>query len=180
MSLTSDEEPIADPRAMRALTHPVRIALIEALGLHGPLTATAAAAHIGETPTTCSFHLRQLAKYGFVADAGRPGARERPWRLVRPGFRFAMDGEGAGAATEKVFREHYLARLRQHWESDAPSDTALTQVVLHVTPEELAGVVAEMRAVLLKYQDRLPDPSLRPADAVPVEVLAFVHPMRDA
>ena len=59
---------LTDPRAMRAVAHPVRIALLEVLGTEGPLTATQAGEHIGESPTTCSFHLRQLAKYGFIEE----------------------------------------------------------------------------------------------------------------
>src|ERR1700728_5263565 len=78
-----DHEDLVDPKAMRALTHPVRLRLLQALVLEGPLTATQAAEVIGETPTTCSFHLRQLRKYGFVEDAGEPGGRERPWRLAQ-------------------------------------------------------------------------------------------------
>jgi DNA-binding transcriptional ArsR family regulator len=42
---------------LRALSHPVRLALLEALAT-GPLTATEAGELIDETPTTCSFHLR--------------------------------------------------------------------------------------------------------------------------
>ena len=56
----------ADPLAMRALAHPVRIRLLEELTFRGPLTATQAAHYIGESPSSCSFHLRTLAKYGFV------------------------------------------------------------------------------------------------------------------
>lgn len=56
------------------MAHPVRVALLEALSLQGPMTATEAGERIGESPTTCSFHLRQLAKYGFVEEAG--GARD--------------------------------------------------------------------------------------------------------
>ncbi|WP_423202937.1 winged helix-turn-helix domain-containing protein [Micromonospora kangleipakensis] len=67
---------------MRALSHPVRLALMEALG-EGPLTATQAGELIGEIPTTCSFHLRQLARYGFVEEAGGGRGRARPWRLTR-------------------------------------------------------------------------------------------------
>ena len=59
-----------DARTLRALAHPVRVALIETLSVEGPLTATEAGERIGESPTTCSFHLRQLAKYGFVEEAG--------------------------------------------------------------------------------------------------------------
>src|SRR5579875_2072487 len=61
---------ITDARTMRALAHPVRIAIIEVLGLGGPMTATEVGEEIDESPTTCSFHLRQLAKYGFVEEAG--------------------------------------------------------------------------------------------------------------
>ena len=61
---------ITDARTLRALSHPVRLALIEQLTIGGPMTATEVGELIGESPTTCSFHLRQLAKYGFVEEAG--------------------------------------------------------------------------------------------------------------
>ena len=57
---------IADARSMRALAHPLRLRLLEYLALRGPLTATQCAELVGESPASCSFHLRQLAKYGFV------------------------------------------------------------------------------------------------------------------
>ena len=71
-----------DAQTMRALSHPVRIALIEMLSLEGPMTATEVGERIGESPTTCSFHLRQLAKYGFVEEAGGGKGRARPWRMA--------------------------------------------------------------------------------------------------
>ena len=72
---------LTDPRAMRAMAHPVRLALMEALNHHGQLTATEAAEHVGESPSNCSFHLRQLAKYGFVEEAEGGTGRRRPWRV---------------------------------------------------------------------------------------------------
>jgi hypothetical protein len=45
---------VTDPRTLRALAHPVRIALIEALTYGGPMTATEVGERIGETPTTCT------------------------------------------------------------------------------------------------------------------------------
>src|ERR1700716_1224090 len=77
---------LTDARTLRALAHPVRIALIEALGLGGAMTATEVGEQIGESPTTCSFHLRQLAKYGFVEEAGGGKGRARPWRLTSFGW----------------------------------------------------------------------------------------------
>src|ERR1700735_5248760 len=92
---------VNDPKTLRALTHPVRLALLEALTLEGPLTATAAGELIGESPTTCSFHFRQLAKYGFVEEADSGPGRLRPWKLVSVGMKFSDvtdDPEMGGAA----------------------------------------------------------------------------------
>ena len=54
---------LTDPRALRALAHPIRMSLVGMLRVHGPLTATRAAELLGESSASCSFHLRQLAKY---------------------------------------------------------------------------------------------------------------------
>src|ERR1051326_5509959 len=75
-----DRRELRDPQAFRALAHPLRLTLIELLTREGSLTATEAAELTGESPASCSFHFRQLAKYGFVEDAGGGHGRERPWR----------------------------------------------------------------------------------------------------
>src|SRR5580704_17309140 len=121
MSLDASAEPaatmpelarVSDARTLRALAHPVRIALIEELVLGGAATATELGERIGETPTTCSFHLRQLAKYGFVEEAGGGKGRARPWRLTRIGFNISShddpESEIAADALLRLFRERQL------------------------------------------------------------------------
>src|SRR5450755_4931197 len=71
---------LTDPRALRALAHPTRLSLVGLLRRDGPLTATKAGELLGESSASCSFHLRQLAKYGLVEEAGGGKGRERPWR----------------------------------------------------------------------------------------------------
>src|ERR1700743_3030750 len=84
---------VTDARTLRALAHPVRIALLEALLHGGAQTATEAGERIGESPTTCSFHLRQLGKDGVVGEGGRrpgPGAAlaaDVDRHVARPGQR---------------------------------------------------------------------------------------------
>src|SRR2546426_926461 len=73
---------LTDPRALRAYAHPTRIELVGLLRRQGPLTATQAAGLIGESVAGCSFHLRQLAKYGLVEEAGGGRGREKPWRAT--------------------------------------------------------------------------------------------------
>src|SRR5688572_12642744 len=76
-----DETPpaITDPARIRALAHPIRLELIDFLHRVGEATATECAEHIGESVASCSFHLRQLEKYGYIERAERRG-REKPWR----------------------------------------------------------------------------------------------------
>jgi len=72
---------VRDPQALRALAHPVRLRLIGLLRNEGPATATLLGRRLGESSGTTSYHLRELARYGFVAEeVGRGTGRERWWR----------------------------------------------------------------------------------------------------
>jgi DNA-binding transcriptional ArsR family regulator len=177
---------LRDAQALRALTHPVRLQLLQALVLEGPLTATAAAELIGETPTTCSFHFRQLKKYGFVEDDAPPGGRERPWRLARmdhaiPSRTGEPDVDLASGALVRILLEHYIAELRQWWQRSPgyPPDwqeaTGFTDMVLFVTPAELRDLRAELYGPQARYTGRIEDPSLRPPGARPVRMLTSTY-----
>src|SRR5277367_3001468 len=85
---------LTDPRALRAYAHPVRMALVGLLRTEGPLTATRAAELLGASSGTCSFHLRQLARYGLVEEAGGGTGREKPWRATTTST--AWDPAGGG------------------------------------------------------------------------------------
>ncbi|MEV4112039.1 helix-turn-helix domain-containing protein [Nonomuraea sp. NPDC049695] len=76
-------EGLSDPKAMRALAHPARLMILSRLGVEGSATATEVAEIAGITPSAASYHLRMLAKYGFVEDAPPRGdGRERLWKTV--------------------------------------------------------------------------------------------------
>lgn len=180
---------LSDPRTMRAVTHHVRLALLEALDLESPLTATRASELIGEPPNTCSFHLRQLAKYGFVEEAGSGPGRNRPWRLTTFGVQFTdvhddPDTRLAARSLDRMLRERYFSRLQAFYDtrSDYPPEwqaaTGGSQFVLHVSPEELRAVDEEVTAIFDRYRDRMSDPNLRPPGSLPVEVLLFAYPAR--
>jgi DNA-binding transcriptional ArsR family regulator len=179
---------VSDARTMRALAHPVRIALIEALVLGGAMTATEAGEAIGESPTTCSFHLRQLAKYGLVEEAGGGRGRARPWRLTGIGLGLAVPEDAetqlAAAALLRLARERQLERYRTWLQSmasyprrwrDAAEDSAY---ILFLTVEELEQLNKDLSAMLMPlFLERMADPSKRPAGSVPVELLLFSYPI---
>jgi DNA-binding transcriptional ArsR family regulator len=177
---------LTDPRAMRAMAHPVRLALMEALNDAGTLTATEAAERVGESPSNCSFHLRQLAKYGFVEEAEGGTGRQRPWRAVHTGMRFTdvqEDPDTALAATTlaNVFRERWFARARAGLDQRAamPEEwrrvTGMDQFTLYVTPDEMKAFNDEMLALCDGFRERLADPSKRPEGSRAVEHVSFYY-----
>jgi hypothetical protein len=181
---------LRDPRAMRALAHPVRLALMDALILDGELTATQAAQIVGESPANCSFHFRQLAKYGFVEEAGGGTGRQRPWRLKTLAITLNIEDAGEAAAASAgrellaTLHEQAIARLR-NWTATQSlfpkrwrKAYQAKQAIWWVTPEELEQLGEEMLALMLRYSDRLQSPSSRPEGALPVEFLGFAYPLR--
>lgn len=167
---------ITDPKAMRAVTHPVRLALLEALTFRGPLTATQAGDLIGESPTTCSFHLRQLAKYGFVEEAGRGKGRARPWRVRQIGFESSPgSADEAGQVASGALTALALHRQVARHERSRPQGRGHMATVWWVTEEELVELRVELEALVDRFRDRLSDPATRPVDARPVEFVVFTH-----
>jgi DNA-binding transcriptional ArsR family regulator len=183
---------ITDARTLRALSHPVRLALLEELTISGTMTATELGERIGESPTTCSFHLRQLAKYGFVEEAGGGKGRARPWRMTSIGMSFG-DSSGnedpeydiASSTLSLMFRERSFERYRRWMESKASyprrwrNAAQNNEAVFYVTPDELEELNSEVTALLMsKYFDRLADKSKRPPGSVPVEMLIMSWPLQ--
>jgi len=173
---------------MRAMAHPVRLALMEALTHAGPLTATEAAERVGESPSNCSFHLRQLAKYGFVEEAEGGSGRRRPWRVVTTGMRFTDvqdDTETALAAgtLERVLVERLLTRARAGLEQRKllPREwrevTGSMDMTLYVTPDELRELDEQILELLWRYRDRIADPSKRPAGSRTIQYAGFAYPV---
>jgi DNA-binding transcriptional ArsR family regulator len=181
---------VTDARTLRALAHPVRIKLVEELTLGGAMTATEVGERIGESPTTCSFHLRQLARYGFVEEAGGGRGRARPWRIRHIGMTVPGPGKldaAAGLAAEtasRLFRERWLARHQAWQETKAAYPTEWrdaadsSEFLLYLTAGELRQLNDELTRLLTPWlRDRLTDPSRRPPGAVPVELLLLSYPI---
>src|SRR4051812_41338961 len=78
-------EPVVlrDPRAIKALAHPARLAVIDALFTGRRLTATECGEIAGLSASAMSYHLRALEKWGIVRRSDATGdGRERPWEAA--------------------------------------------------------------------------------------------------
>src|ERR1700677_2018194 len=153
------------------------MALVALLRRDGPQTATQAAAAIGESVASCSFHLRQMAKYGLVevADGGR--GREKPWRATAMFTSWYSDAEGA-EVLELALAQQYIAMVMR-WlrgrSAEPPQwrDAAqLGDVTVHLTAAELRSLGDGMQKLVRPYLDRLEDTAARPAGSRPVTVMS--------
>jgi len=177
---------LADAPSLQALTHPTRLALIEAIGLAGTLTATQASTHVGESPTACAYHLRTLARLGFVEEAGGGHGPERPWRLAHASHTVADSDEAAvqaaGQALTAALTERFVGRIRafqlvrRRQSPDVQAATGVLQSIVFATPAELAALRAELLEVMGRFAGRI-DPDQRPAGSLPFEIVTFLHLM---
>jgi DNA-binding transcriptional ArsR family regulator len=168
---------------MRALAHPARIAMLEHLVIEGPATATDCAEFAGLSPSACSYHLRALARFGFVEEdpASAVDGRHRPWRARfialefgdNPGQSVAARAAGrlllgnVRARVEEV-RTGYYDRQDEYppaWRAAAGERLD----VLHVTPEELADIRSRLADLISGYR-RL-DKAERPPGSRRVQAL---------
>jgi DNA-binding transcriptional ArsR family regulator len=160
---------LSDPRAMRALAHPTRLRILDYLYQHGPATATQCAAIVGESPSDCSYHLRTLAKWGFVEGLPARG-RQRPWRPVARTIKWAMHEENAnqyGEATSALLREVVLQdeeRLEQYLlhEADFPEPWRQTvdfaSATAYLTLPELIELKERYHDLIREYLPRTDGP----------------------
>lgn len=179
---------LTDPRALRALAHPIRLSLLGLLRTEGPLTASRAGELLGESSASCSFHLRQLAKYGLAVEAEGGHGRERPWQATAmfthvPEIADSPEFAAASSLFRSVVADRYFDDLMrwlearpdepEEWQRAAPFGDNL----LYLTAAELADLSERTCALLEEYLDRGDKPGLRPPGARLVSWLQLAFPL---
>lgn len=180
---------VTDPTRVRALAHPVRMDLLSFLDDVGEATATECAVHLGQTVANCSFHLRTLAKAGYIEPA-EPRGRERPWRVVSrernitpdpldPASRRAVLELGEISVRREA--ERYIDHLR-HLDHDGVADpeliplTQLTTSAFWATPAETAELIEGLHALMKRFDGRTVDPAIRPGGARMMRLFTAINP----
>jgi DNA-binding transcriptional ArsR family regulator len=187
---TRDEDllRLRDPREIRALAHPARMAIIDALASGDELTATECAELTGLSPSATAYHLKLLQRYGFAEPArARSDARERPWRATDRRTLFDLDtSTPAGAAATAAVGLAYIDSTRALAEAfvaterDEPEEwqnvASLANTDLWLTAEETRAVSATLAAALEPFRSRAlanrPDATRR------VRIMNVVFPHR--
>jgi hypothetical protein len=180
---TADNPTAPDPRALRALAHPLRWHLIDLIGSETTATATRCAEVLGESVASCSYHLGILGKYGYIELVPDQAGKEKPWRLVSRHQNLDpsdLDTEGALAAeaATEAFLDHELVRIKQRlsrYGLEPEPWRAATLVMGNttwMTAEELREITDQLKQLLLTHSERDADPSSRPPGAREVRLFA--------
>jgi DNA-binding transcriptional ArsR family regulator len=160
-----DKIVLSDPRAIRALAHPARLAILEALFPGDELTATECASLTGLSPSATSYHLKALARWGIVEAAhARADGRDRPWKAKGRSIEVSSQVPRGTVLAEGAVLETFLDRNRaliadflDRQASEPPEwrdAVELGSGDYWLTAEELAEVSRELRSVLQPYKDR--------------------------
>jgi|SRR5579862_280058 len=188
MSFTSPAPRLTSPDALRALGHPTRLRILGRLQLHGDSTATECAQEVGESPSSCSYHLRTLARHGFVEEVPTVDGRERRWHAAvvsldfdagtRAGERFQAASALARAAllelSDDAVRE-YLAHERSFSPAWREAASFVHSTVV-ATPAELEEIVSRIQQVLEPYMRSAREKTPRGARFVELSVRAVPKP----
>lgn len=164
---------ITDPLTLRAIAHPIRMRLYEVLITGGPATAAKLSAYVQGAPGSLSYHLRELAQYGFIEEASdlRRDKRERWWRAIPGGVRWSpadflenpAQREALASASQALVARQ-LQRLHdwqsggvQQWGPGWADASIATDTVLYLNQEELRQLGDELGAIITAWGERSRD-----------------------
>jgi len=182
--MTITRRRITSAADMKALAHPVRLDVLELLLVNGAMTASDAAAELGQTPANVSWHLRKLAQHGFVRQAASGPGRRRPWKVVAESLSWTDDAEDEASASawRDVALEREVQRVRAamaNADQEPPAWREATQVHqsrLWLTPDEAHEIGEQIRNLFLTKFDERQDPANRPPEARVMAMMASIVP----
>jgi DNA-binding transcriptional ArsR family regulator len=185
-------ERITDLGGLKALAHPLRVRIIEALSTYGEQTASGLGERLGESSGATSYHLRQLEKHGYVREVeGRGTARERWWERV-PGLIHVnseqLDETEAGRAASRVIMREWLhhreAGVRDVLERGREvlsrrwlEATAMQSASVHVTADQLESLNEEILRLIVDFAEE--HRGQRIPGSRPVSLQYFAFPVID-
>ena len=151
---------------MRALAHPLRLAILELIHERGTANATECSREVEASPQTCSYHLRSLSKWGLIRKVESPDGRETRWERASRAIMFSSGDEGTPgyAAASAALKASVLARdervvaeflagereLSAEWRDAATFSSGFVQL----TVEELEDVTRRVQEITQKFATR--------------------------
>lgn len=147
-----------DAAVIRALAHPVRLAILQFLAIRGAATSGACARFADIAAGSASYHLHALAKAGLISRVEADDARQTVWEVdASPAVDLDLDGSAAkvtlrlaaAARNEAIVREYLTDResLPEAWQ-----DSFTYQNVLALTIGEFRELGNRLEGLVSDYR----------------------------
>ncbi|MFI1015894.1 ArsR/SmtB family transcription factor [Streptomyces sp. NPDC020965] len=155
---------IADLATLKALSHPRRYQIFQQLALLGSATSAMLARELDLNTGATSYHLRELARHGFIEETRTDeSGRERWWRTAPADLRFPERSKQSAEirpVVDEMNRRAYAAdielfeRLRQQSEDPTEWMDAFRHArsSLRLTLDELHAFFEEYIALVNRYK----------------------------
>jgi DNA-binding transcriptional ArsR family regulator len=185
---------VPEPTALKALAHPVRLRMLGMLRIDGPATATQLAVRLGLNSGATSYHLRQLAQYGFIEEAPHASRRDRWWRASHELTSVpAIESEGEALDLDIAFNQAALSlqvgQMQKALEeyAELPAEwrkaTAADDIIIPMTAAQAEALTKRLRDIILEAMQAAPqlgEAASQEPGMVPFYVMlhAFPYPGR--
>ena len=184
---------LLDMESLKALSHPLRVQLVDALSVYGPATASGLAERLGESSGATSYHLRQLEKHGFVREQqGRGSGRERWWERVPGAITIGSsdtDASPAGRSASQLITRQFrysqdrvLTDFIDRGRDELPPEwfeiSQITTVNVRLTVEQMTAFTKAVDAVVIEFLE--PYRGQQAPGARPVQMQFNAFPIVDA
>ena len=160
---------VTDLAGLRALSHPLRLRLLGLLRVNGQATATSLGQTVGAAPNAVSYHLRQLAKAGFIEPADVPPGdrREHAWQASHDvtsweetSFVDSTESQVALDALRSHVVDAHIEAIERYQRSEAQLPEQWRQaagfgdLIFRATPDDLRAVRDDVEAVVERHRQR--------------------------
>ena len=176
---------VTDVASLKAVAHPLRVRLLGALRIDGPATATELARKLDESSGATSYHLRQLARYGFIEeDPEQPNARDRRWRAAHRYTSWTESdfaAEPEGRETTRWLRRHQreaatrfaerYEEQQEEWSREWRDVAGQSDDIVKLTPGSLRALTERVHELIQEYAAG--DASAEDAEQVAIFLAGF-------
>lgn len=154
------------PDQLKALGHPLRLRVLEALGeSDDPLSNRELAQRLGVDPGHLHFHVRMLLRAELIQQVPSSKGREKPYRAAARTLKVAPELVSAGASNLHVAVMDDLQRAQA--DHGAEGKFRFVRVTVRLDPEKAMEVLSEL---VPRFEE------LEEEGADQVVITAIVHP----
>ena len=159
---------ISDPDVLKGLAHPMRQRLYRLLLQLGPAPVSVLADKVDTEPGLVSYHLRELGRRGFIAQAPELARdrRETWWRVidesnswsstdfVTPEAKAVLAAVNGRMVADQFERLTAYEQTRDAWSADWVDAAVGSNSYLRLPPAELVELADQVQALIRRYGKR--------------------------